>query len=292
MMINSPKNKLTKTELAESLGISRSTLYYHPKRPILDLELREQIEVVMSKHPSYGHRRIALELQMNKKKIRRVMRKFSLKPYRRRIKSPVKPEDLNKPTCLYQNEIKVILPLKPNYIWVADFTYLEWQEGFVYLATIMDLFTREIIGWNISLNHDKELVLEALNRAFQTTQTAPTYHHSDQGSEYESTEYINELETRKIIISMSKKSSPWENAYQESFYSQFKLDLGRIDRFETLGESIEAVYQTIHYYNTERIHTSLKTSPIKFKNQYLLNQLSLELKTLKNISFPTYRQLV
>jgi len=292
MINNSLDNKLSNTELAKSLGISRSSLYYYPKQPIKDKIIKKSIQEVLAVHPSYGHRRIALELNLNKKRILRVMKKFNLKPYRRRTKRPIKKDDIGKPIVIYQNEIKNLIPLKPNLIWVADFTYLNFQGKFVYLATIMDLFTREIIGWNILATHNHLLVLGALNMALTKTKTTPVYHHSDQGSEYESYEYTNKLKENKIIISMSQKAHPWENGFQESFYSEFKLELGCIDRFETLGELIEAIHLQINYYNNKRIHTSLKMSPRKFKNQYLLKESLKSLKTLKNINLQTLRQSV
>jgi putative transposase len=277
MISNMPKDKqkITKTALAVSLGISRQSLYYKPCRPAKDLLLKDQIKEVLKEHPSYGHKRIALELKMNKKKVLRVMKKFNLKPYKRRVKKPNKPNDLGKPPTIYQNEIKNICPIKPNIIWAADFTYIKFQNRFIYLATIMDLFTREIIGFSVSAKHDRFLVLEILDMALNKTKTNPGYHHSDQGSEYDSDDYIKKLKENGIIISMSKKGHPWENGYQEAFYSQFKVDLGRPDQFETLGELIEAIYLKINYYNTRRIHTSLKMSPIKFREQFDLKTLSL-----------------
>jgi putative transposase len=265
--VNIQKQK-TKKDLAKHLGISRSSLYYELKRPLADLKSKELIKKVMSDHPSYGHRRIALELKMNRKKILRVMRKFDLKPYRRRIKKPIKPEDIGKKPSIYLNLIKNIIPDKPNLVWVADFTYIKFQDKFIYLATIMDLFTREIAGFAISETHDHFMCLDALNMALRRTGITPKYHHSDQGSEYDSKDYIKKLNDNQIIISMSKKGSPWENSFQESFYSQFKLDLGYTSRFETLGELIEAIYMTIYYYNANRIHTSLKMSPNEFKKQF------------------------
>lgn len=292
-MINNSKNsKLTKTGLARLMNISRSSLYYQRKKPIEDEFIKKLIQEVLTVHPSYGHRRIALELKLNKKRILRVMKRFNLKPYRRRTKKPVKKDDIDKPVAIYQNEIKNLIPLKPNLLWVADFTYIYFQGRFIYLATIMDLFTREIIGWNVSTKHDRFLVLGALEMALTKTKTTPIYHHSDQGSEYDSYEYINKLKGNKIIISMSQKAHPWENAFQESFYSEFKLELGFVDRFETLGELIEAIHLQINYYNTRRIHTSLKTTPIKFKDQYLLNESLKSLTTLKNINLQTFRQSV
>ena len=280
--------KLTKTEIAKSLGVSRQSLYYKPKKPDKDLETKKIILSVMSKHKSYGHKRIAMELSMNKKKVRRIMKKFNLKPYRRRTKRFTKPDDIGKAPTIYENLIKEIIPDKPNFIWVADFTYIPFQGKFVYLATIMDLFTREIIGFAVSLAHDHFMCLDALKMAFTKTKSKPIYHHDDQGSEYNSEDYLQKLIDDEIFISMSKKASPWENGFQESFYSGFKLDLGRPDQFETLGELIEAIYLQINYYNTARIHTSLKTNPVKFRQQYQLKSLKKE----QIINSQSLRQLV
>ena len=96
----------------------------------------------------------------------------------------------------------------------------------------MDIYTREIIGWHLSTNHAKDLVIEAFLDALDKRRNKPVYFHSDQGSEYESDEYLKLLENQGIIISMSRKSSPWENGYQESFYSGFKLDLGETNHYQ------------------------------------------------------------
>jgi putative transposase len=283
MITNDIKKKSTKTEIAKSLGISRQSLYYKPKKPDRDLETKRLILKIMASHKSYGHKRIALELRMNKKKILRVMKKFNLKPYRRRTKRFIKPDDINKTPTIYENFIKEIIPDQPNLIWIADFTYIPFQGKFVYLSTIIDLFTREIIGFAVSKTHDRFMCMEALQMALVKTQAMPKYHHSDQGSEYDSEDYINKLIENQIIISMSKKGSPWENGFQESFYSQFKIDLGRPDQFETLGELIEAIYLQINYYNTSRIHTSLKTNPVKFREQYQLKSLKINSQSLRQL---------
>ncbi len=257
--------KTNKAELARVMGISRAMLYYRHKRPLIDEEVRKQIDVVLTDHPAYGHKRIALELKLNKKRILRVMKKFKIKPYRRRTNKPRKKGDEGKPVSKYQNKIEGFCPIQPNIVWVSDFTFIRFQNRFIYLATIMDLYTREIVGWNISRYHTKELVLGAFIDAVRRTKTVPLYIHSDQGSEYESAEYTELAKRHGIIISMSRKSHPWENGFQESFYSGFKVDLGFINRFAELGELIETIHNTIHYYNNRRIHSTLKMSPLKFR---------------------------
>lgn len=257
--------KVNKSELARKLGVSRSTLYYHRKRPEIDEEVKRQIESVLTDNPAYGHKRIAIELKLNKKRILRVMKKYGIKPYRRRVKKPIKKDDLGKPQSAFKNEIKRFCPIHPTIVWVTDFTYVKFQGKFIYLATIMDLFTREIIGVNISRFHNRQLVLGALIDTIDTVGVLPKYLHSDQGSEYDSQDYVVYAKSRGIIISMNNKASPWENGHKESYYSGFKLDLGNVNRFEEIGELIENIYLTVYYYNNKRIHTKLKTTPVNFR---------------------------
>ena len=133
----------------------------------------------------------------------------------------------------------------------------------------MDLFSREVVGWHISSKHTKELVLEAMLDAIKYLGHTPKVVHTDQGSEYCSKENLSFLESLGIAISMSKKASPWENGYQESFYNNFKTDLGlEFDRFNSLGELIVGIHQTINYYNKERIHTKLKMPPEKYRLKF------------------------
>ena len=276
-MNSSPK--VNKTRLAKKLGISRGMLYYQYKQPIIDEEIRTRILKAQKDNPAYGHKRIALELSLNKKRILRVMKKFGLKPFKRRIKKPRKIEDEGKTVSVINNEIKNICPIRPNVVWVGDFTYLPFNNKFYYLATVMDLYTREIVGFSISHTHTAELVVEAFSQALKKNGKTPLYFHCDQGSEYDSSQFINLLEIHKVIPSMSQKAHPWENGFQESFYSQFKVELGDPNRFEELGELIENISQTIYYYNHKRIHTSLKMSPVKFHliydagdREYLFNK--------------------
>jgi transposase InsO family protein len=260
--------KISKTQIAKDAGIARSTLYYQAKRDEQDEEMKKQILVVLGIHPAYGHKRIALEFSLNKKRILRVMKKYNIKPYRQQPKSPKKPEDYGKPNTKWKNEIIGFCPIKPTIVWASDFTYIKFQGHFIYLATIIDIYSREIIGWNISNFHDTNLILGALKHAIKRTGKTPIYLHSDQGSEYDAKRYEDYAKHNDILISMSAKSSPWENGFQESFYSQFKVDLGFISRFEAVEELIEEIYQTIYYYNNQRIHTSLKMAPISFRYIY------------------------
>lgn len=265
MLAAAPDRQLTKWAVAQELGVSRSSLYYERTLPAKDLALKVAIEATWVDWPSYGHRRLALHLKVNKKRIRRVMRLFGLHPPRRRVAKPVKLDDQGKVPAPYPNLVKHFCPLRPNVVWVTDFTYLWVQGRWLYLATILDMFTREILGWAVSRAHDTTLVLEALQRARQDQGQWPTYHHSDQGSEYDATAYLDVLEANGVKISMSKKASPWENGYQESYYNQFKVDLGQLDQFDSLGELVAEIARTIYRYNTGRIHLSLKMAPRQFR---------------------------
>ena len=266
---NNQVKSLTKTALAKKLGVSRQSLYYRHKRPAVDEEVKKQIESVLTDHPSYGHKRIALELKLNKKRILRVMKKFGIKPYRRRVKKPRKKADEGKKAVAFMNIYKLLCPIAPFVVWVSDFTYIRFGSYFIYLATIMDMYTREIVGWNISRFHNQELILGALQDAVSRCGgKVAIYFHSDQGSEYDAEATTVFVVRLGMIISMSDKASPWQNGFQESFYSQFKVDLGKPDRFELVGELVEAIHLTINDYNTSRIHTSLKTTPETYRTAY------------------------
>lgn len=252
---------LPNSELVPYTRLSRSTLYYHPKQPEKDWSLKCQIEEALRTHPSYGHKRLAIELKRNKKAVLRVMKLFGLHPYRRRGKKPFK---TTKPSdCLYPNLLLANYPSYENHIWVADFTYIPFQGKFVYLATVMDLFTRKVVGYAVLTNHSSQLVINALLSALLYSPHSVIF-HSDNGSEYDAKDFTVLLANVGTLISRSRPGSPWENGYQESFYSQFKVDLGDSNRFETLGELVYEIYRLIWDYNNTRIHSAFKMPPAQF----------------------------
>lgn len=197
----------------------------------------------------------------------RVVKKYKLQIKRKRIQ-PFKPEDIGFKASQIPNLTKNLIPLAPNIIWASDFTYIKFEQRMYYLATFIDLFSRKIVGWNFSDTHDTELILEALRNAIKSEGQASSISHSDQGSEYRSQFFQEVLESYGIRPSLSPKASPWRNGFQESFYAGFKNDLGDVSRFKCLGELVEAIAHTINYYNTDRIHTALKASPVEFINSY------------------------
>jgi len=257
--------RTTKTELAKKLGVSRQSLYYKPKKPPLDEEDKNKIVAVMAEHPAYGARRVAWALGMNRKKTKRLMVKHGLKPKIRRGFRLVKPDDLGRPETKVENILKLTCPIQPNIVWAGDFTYFWFIDRFWYLATVIDIYTREIVGWHIANHHTTALIMDAFQDAVRRTGTSPNYFHSDQGSEYVSGAYESLLVSYGTISSQSSKGKPWQNGFQESFYSNFKLELSDVKRFNNIGELIEAIHQQIAYYNNKRIHSAHKMPPVTFR---------------------------
>jgi putative transposase len=251
---------ISKTKRAKELGISRASICYRSRQEPKDWHTKGLIEDVLHQHNGYGHKRIANHLKLNKKRILRVMKKYGIKPYRRHGKKYRKSKVNG---CVFPNLLRTNLPSYQNHIWASDFTHLAWKGKTIYLATILDIFTREIVGFSVMMNHGVSLVMNALLMAVMRYGRAEIL-HSDQGSEYTSKTYVDLAQALGIQLSMSRKASPWENGYQESWYDKCKIDLGDPNRFETLGEVAASIYQHIHYYNTERIHSKLRMAPKQY----------------------------
>ena len=271
-----PKKELTqekrvesKSELARSLGVSRSSLYYTPRKEAKDWSLKAKVEEVLREHPSYGSRRLALHLNLNRKGVQRVMQRFGIKPYRRHGRKWLVTKRVS---VIYANLLMTTVPVYPNHIWAADFTELKHQDKKVYVATVEDLYTRKIVGIAVALRKGAPLTLQALHGAL-LHQAHPEIFHSDNGKEYAAKVFIGTLEKFTIKISGSRPGCPWENGYQESFYDKFKVDLGDPSRFKSLGELVAEVYRTIWVYNNTRIHSALKMPPVEFEKAHK-NQLS------------------
>lgn len=259
--------QVSKTELARRLGVSRGSLYYRHKLPVKDDSLRREIEAVMEKHPGYGHRRVADALKISKERARRVMRKFHLKPARR-AKAPRKPQDEGRPAEPYPDITAVMCPCTPHTVWVSDFTYICFHGIFIYLATVLDLFTGEVLAAQVMTFHSAELVLRTLLAAILRSGSIPEWFHSDQGNEYISKEVRDVLRLLEIEISMAPKKSPWRNASQESFFGRFKVEFGDPERFATMPELVDALYQHIAYFSHYRIKNRLHMSPVEFRKRW------------------------
>jgi transposase InsO family protein len=254
----------SRAEIAKKFGCSRSSLYYKPKQPAKDEELRARIASVMSENPAYGYRRVALALELYPNTVHRVMKRFHMQPriQRKRRKPRTNTGESLAPT---PNLMKIMSPIVPNFMWAGDFTEFYISHGKkIYLATVIDVFTRQIIGWSIGRHHTAGLVIEALEDAFRHRGMTPAVFHSDQGSEYTSNECIFWLVSHNIRPSWSPKAKPWNNGKKESFYSQFKLELGETNRIGNTPDFYDAVNKQIHYYNHKRIHGIIRMIPEAF----------------------------
>lgn len=202
---------LSKQELAKQLGISCSSLYYWLKMPAKDWRFKNQIELVFKDHPGYSYRRVALVLGINHKSTFRVMRGFGIKPYWRRGKKFKKTKDS---ANIYPNLLQLIpFPNRANMAWVSDFTQWPFHGRIIYLATIMDIFNRKIIGRSLLNSHTIQLTLTTLMKAIEkyTVGLKFSIRIKAQNTRAEHTPVL--LPVLGIRLSMSKKGSPWENDY-------------------------------------------------------------------------------
>lgn len=251
------------------MNINHKNIYNKGKKEIKDIAVKDDIEKTFKSHPAYGHRRLALELKMNKKKILRIMHKYKLKAprlwYQKKFTTQSNPAYYHQ----YQNLLKDMdLRLNNiNDVWSSDLTYIKYQGKFIYLAIIQDITSKEVVGFNLSDKHDSNLVLKTMKEAVLNDKKVPKIFHSDRGREYLSQNCINFLESLKVKISVSDPGSPWQNGWSESFFSRFKSEFGDFNRFENLGELIEQIYQYLNYYNNQRIQLKIKMSPAQFKQK-------------------------
>ena len=254
------QNAVSKSALARSLGIARSTLYYVSRIDKKDWATKARMEEVLREHPSYGSRSLSDALGIGREQTRRVMHKYGIRPYRRRGRKWRKKKPIS---VIYTNLLMTTVPSYPHHIWAADFTEIWWKGQWIYIATVIDLFTREIVGLTVSLRKGTPLTLQALWTALMHY-PRPAIFHSDNGSEYIAAVFVRLLQQFDIRISRTHPGCPWENGYQESFYGKFKLDLGDPNRFKTLGELVAEIYRIVWVYNNTRIHSALKMPPRVF----------------------------
>jgi putative transposase len=244
------------------MGVSRSSLYYVATLDAKDWALKVRLEEELQVHPSYGSRRLAIALGISRPRAQRVMRKYGIKPYRRHGRKYKK----SKARRHFPNLLLEIMPSYANHVWATDFTELIFRGKKIYVSTIIDLFTRELMGLHVATGKGAPLTVQTMANAL-FHHPRPLIFHSDNGSEYEAKVFIAMLEEYGIVISRSRPGSPWENGYQESFYDKFKMDLGDPNRFKTLGELVAEVYRTAWDYNHTRIHSALRMPPSTFAEQ-------------------------
>ena len=259
-----------KKTVALSLGISPKHLNRVSKQQVKDEALRGEINSLHQKHPSYGHRRVGWALAVNHKRVSRVMRRFGIKPPRRRV-NHFCTRSTNHHT--YTNLTKGIVLTRQHQLWCADVSFIEFNGKFWYLATIEDVYTRRVLAAQVGKYHNHQLILTTVKQAIKNTGTVPEIFHTDQGTEFMAKAVTDYLEQYGIKVSVSDKASPWQNGYKESFFGRFKDEFGDFNRFETVSELIEEIYSQIRYYNQERIHTALRMPPAAYAQQPSDNSL-------------------
>lgn len=251
----------SKVALARTLGIARSTLYYVSLKDQKDWLLKVQIEALLREHPDYGSRSVSDHLKLNRKGIQRVMQKYGLKPHRRGKKKKWRKK--KEASVTYANLLLTTTPSYRGHVWAADFTEVWYQGRWVYIATVIDLYTREIVGLHVSLRKGAPLTIAALGNAL-LHHGKPEIFHSDNGKEYEAKSFISILTEFGVAVSRSHPGCPWENGYQESYYGKFKIQLGDPNRFRTLGELVAEIYRVVWVYNNTRVHSAHGMSPKAF----------------------------
>jgi transposase InsO family protein len=242
--------------------------------------LRDEIEQIVLDFPGYGYRRVTAALKragwcVNHKRVLRIMREESLLCHLKR--HFVRTTDSQHPYPVYPNLVNGRTPDAPDVIWVADLTYIRLRNEFVYLACILDAYSRRCVGWNLSRRMDAWLVLGALEDALATRDVRPgLIHHSDRGVQYACMAYVERLESMGIQISMSAKGNVYDNAKAESFFKTLKQEEVYLKAYQTFEEARNNIGSFLDdVYNTKRLHSSLGyVPPAEFETAYYQGILS------------------
>ena len=260
-----------KAVVCRVLSVARSSLYHRPSS-VQNKTLETALQEICSEFPCYGYRRVTAELrrrgwQINRKRIARMMKIMDLQAKKVVRKRRTTNSEHSFPR--YSNLVESLLVQRPDEVWVGDITYIRLKHGFVYLAVLMDVFTRAIRGWHLDRSLDQSLTLTALQKALNTH--CPQIHHSDQGLQYAATDYTDLLKEHNIQISMAEVGEPTQNGYAERLMRTIKeeeVDLSDYqdyhDAYRQIGQFLEDVYMR------KRVHSSLNyLTPAEFEEQWL-----------------------
>jgi len=248
----------------------------------VEMRIKNEMQKIAIEFPRYGYRRMTIDLynrgyHVNHKRVLRLMQEDNLLCVKKHFKPLT--TDSNHNHKVYPNLIKNREITQPNQVWASDITYIQLADEFVYLAVMLDLFTRRCIGWQLGRHIDTQLTLTTLNQALKhrwNPDLPDILNHSDQGFQYASNLYVDRLKKHNFQISMSRKGNPYDNAFVESFIKTLKYEEVYLNEYETFSDALENIGRFIDdVYNKKRLHSSLGyKSPEAFEREANINILT------------------